>query len=58
MLVAKKSTYIIELTPEDARQLIKEMNVVYPLFAEESDANDISMLLNLKDELAMALRSE
>ena len=58
MLVVKKSTYVIELTPEDATQLIQEMNIVYPLFATEGDADDISMLLNLKDELAMALRSE
>ena len=49
---------MIELTPEDAQQLIHEMNTVYPLFAAEGDVDDISTLLNLKDELAMALRSE
>lgn len=58
MVVVKKSTYMIELTPEDAQQLIHEMNTVYPLFAAEGDVDDISTLLNLKDELAMALRSE
>ena len=58
MLIVKKSTYTIELTPEDAKQLIHEMNTIYPLFAAEGDADDISMLLNMKDELAMALRSE
>ena len=58
MEVKKKSKYVVELTKEDAQQLIGEMNTVYPLFADEGDVNDISMLLNLKDELAMALRSE
>ena len=58
MEIKKKSKYIIELTPEDAQQLISEMNTIYPLFAAEGDVNEISQLLNLKDELAMALRSE
>ena len=58
MQVRKKSKYVIELTKEDAQQLISEMNTIYPLFADEGDVNEISNLLNLKDELAMALRSE
>ena len=58
MEIKKKSKYVIELTKEDAQQLICEMNTIYPLFAAEGDVNEISQLLNLKDELAMALRSE
>ena len=53
MNIAKETKYTVELTQEEVTCLIKEMNIIYPLFASEGDVEEISTLLSLKDELAM-----
>ncbi len=54
MQISKETKYVIELTKQDAQDFIKEMNIIYPLFASENDVNEIKTLLQLKDELVMS----
>lgn len=54
MKISKDTKFIIELTPEDMYDLREEIELVYPLFASENDAEQIHHLLELKNELTLA----
>ena len=58
MEIRKETKYTIELTKQDAQNFIKEMNIIYPLFASENDVDEIKTLLQLKDELVMSFSDD
>jgi hypothetical protein len=54
MTIKKNVTFSIELTRADMHALIKEIEMLYPMFASEDDIEQIHNLLELKNELVLA----